>query len=68
MTGHWEGEPYPCPNHVPPRKCQEVSAGQFVWHDASCRLWQDVNEQGDPVGTPYEKFYEWVPTEESCEP
>jgi hypothetical protein len=68
MGGHCIDEPYPCPHHVPPRKCEEAPGGGYTWCDAWCCLWQDVDGEGSPVGIPYEKFHHWEDTGEVCDP
>jgi hypothetical protein len=62
-SGHWVGPEFECG-----RDCVEGEPGAWTWHTRICQLWQDVNEQGEPEGPPYEKFKRHVDTGEPCMP
>ena len=55
QNGHWVGDPYDGTT----RDCREVTGNGWTWHLEILRLWQEVNEQGVPVGDPYPKHYDW---------
>jgi hypothetical protein len=62
--GSWVGPPHDCDGV----RCLPGEGGAFTWHQEQCALWQDEDEQGNPVGAPYEKHYGWRDTGAPCEP
>ena len=64
MPGDWVGPPYPNGN----RECRPSGGGGHTWQDERDRLWQEEDEQGNPIGQPVPKHYDWVDTGEECEP